>query len=157
MKRPWIWTALSVVLLLPFAVNLLGWNIYFYTNVGKSNMVLAAAQGLSHNAIADHFEEVDLDILPGFLDAYKAQYHREVLEVGPFRLFVERVEGFPHGLGAGVFTDPAYMGFEFPWLVLPLVTGAIATWRWTRLLAHREAERAREAATKAAESVGHSA
>lgn len=67
MVRHWRTRLLIGLLLTPYIVNLLGWNVYLYLNLGEKDLILAAAQGLSHTAWADHS---DFDASP--LDAWVA-------------------------------------------------------------------------------------
>ncbi len=117
-----LFVALAVLAMAPYTVNWLGWNVYLYTNVGDDDLIFAAAQGKSHQAIAEHFE-LDADWLryaPGDFRSHT------ILHTGPFHLFAEPIVGVPHGLALGTFEDPGYRGFEFPWLLWPLMFGVMA-------------------------------
>ena len=116
--RHFILIALTVVILIPFIINVLGWNLYTYINYGEKDLILASAQGTSHNAWAEHYvEELDAIPLPenltktilnvGFLNVYLEQ---RVEPMNPFRF--NSIEG-------DEFFD--YQGIEFPWLLYLLI------------------------------------
>lgn len=128
MKRRIAAIALTSVILIPFLINLAGWNIYFYTNFGSKDLVLASAIGVSHTAWAEH---VDMDDSYG-MDSHDMplleDYTTTILDLGPFNLFLERREG-PMApftfrwIAPDEYLD--YRGLEFPWLLLLLAPIAI--------------------------------
>ena len=111
--------ALTIAILLPFLVNLLGWNIYAYLNFGEKDLILASALGVSHNAWAEHFEE---DVAFGI--AMPDDLTTTIIDIGFFNLFLERrgdlMTPFTfRWIQPDEYSD--YRGFEFPWLLLLLI------------------------------------
>ncbi|MCB1100648.1 MAG: hypothetical protein KDN22_34115, partial [Verrucomicrobiae bacterium] len=123
MKRRIAIITFAFAILLPFLINLLGWNIYAYLNFGEKDLILASALGVSHNAWADHYME-DVAFGMELPDDFKTT----ILDAGFLDLFLER-----RGDSMTPFTfrviEPDeysdYRGFEFPWLLLFLIPLAI--------------------------------
>lgn len=119
MKRRIAIIASTYAILLPFAVNQLGWNIYTYLNFGEKDLILASALGVSHNAWAKHYEE-DIAFEVGFPDDFTTT----IFDIGFLSLILER-RGDPmtpvtfRRIQPDEYSD--YRGFEFPWLLLLLV------------------------------------
>ncbi len=107
---------LAVVILIPFLVNLAGWNLYVYWNFGKKDLIVAAALGMSHNAWAEHLDdEIELGM------ALPDDFQISILEVGPLEIFAERrvspMTPFTfRWIPPDEYSD--YRGFAFPWLLL---------------------------------------
>ena len=113
---------LSVVtVVVPFVINLMGSNIYVYVNFGDKDLVLGAANGISHNAISEHIEKT------GFWAEYEGitdDLTKTILEFGPISVFTEPNGGFMSPFTFNwIEPDPDfyYAGFEFPWLLLLLI------------------------------------
>ena len=112
---------LSVIaVLIPFGINLMGHNIYLYITFGEKDLVLAAANGVSHNAISEHLEEPEYSYDLGLNE----DFTKTLFEVGPFQVFTEPNGGFMSPFTFNwIEPDPTfyYAGFEFPWLLLLLI------------------------------------
>lgn len=124
-SRPWVLMIFAALLVVPFGVNVAGWNVYLYTHVGGSDLILGASEGTCHAAIADHFEGPSL---VDYVDIGDLQ--RDLIEAGPFHLFAERAYGQSWGPHLGLIMDDGYKGLDFPWLILPIAMGVAAAWRW---------------------------
>jgi len=121
MRRPWFLIALTVVSLVPFIVNAFGHGIFLYLNFGSRDAIFAASQGVSHNAIAEHFP-VD--------PAFKS-YNTTLIHAGPLHLFTEQPDEFrPYRFDVMTSTD--YFGVEVPSLLITVILGMLAAWRWRR-------------------------
>ena len=113
---------------IPFVTNLLGRNIYVYINLGSHDLVFAAANCVSHNAISEHIEMDDVS-LGGMISI--EEYVSTIVEVGPLHIFAE-----PNGGELSPFTfrwiEPDkytdYHGIEFPWLLLLLIPLGLIAW-----------------------------
>lgn len=119
MKRRIAIIALTFAILLPFLVNLLGWNIYAYLNFGEKDLILASSLGVSHNAWAEHYEQ-DVAFGIEMLDDFTTT----IIDIGFLNLFLERrgdqMTPFTfRWIQPDEYSD--YRGFEFPWLLLLLV------------------------------------
>jgi hypothetical protein len=117
--------ALSVtiggILLLPFLVNLAGWDLYGYVYFWKKDLVVACAQGVSHNALTEHLPPLEKGSF-----GYDLIAERRVtsLRLGPFELFVEKRIDPMQSLRFHIVNhgeDHEYNGLEFPWLLIPLI------------------------------------
>ena len=123
MKRRILNTILTIVIVLPFLINLFGWNIYTYLNFGDRDLILASALGVSHNAWAEHYEsDVVLDI--GLPD----DFTKTVVDLVFINIFLERrgdqMTPFTfRWFIADEYSD--YRGFEFPWLLFLFIPAVI--------------------------------
>jgi len=71
-----------------FVVNLLGWNLYLCIDLGSHTCAIAAACGVSYNAIEPSYDAVLTVDDQAFLD----QIVTTLVEFGPFHLFAEQRE-----------------------------------------------------------------
>ncbi|NNE91893.1 MAG: hypothetical protein HKN23_09625 [Verrucomicrobiales bacterium] len=124
MKRNLTILLLTIAILIPFGINLAGWNLYTYISFGERDLILATAEGLSHNAWAERME-VQTDF--GF--ELPEEFTKTILEHGPIEVFLER-RGGAMTLFAfhWIEQDPNwdYVGLAFPWLLLLFLPVAIA-------------------------------
>eukprot|EP00752_Nemacystus_decipiens_P017135 g15350.t1 len=111
---------------MPFALNLRGTSLFLYINLGSKDLVFGASEGVSHNALADAFEDEDTlaaEIIEPYLDACGFEYHAYTL--GPLTLHTENGSGFrPYRFSLS--PDPDYAALEFPWLLIPGLLFALA-------------------------------
>lgn len=119
MKKIIFIVTLSIFIICPFIINLIGWNIYLFIQIGEKDLIVATANGLSHNAWAKHIsktpdEPVDNTVTISI--PYKVLIH-----VGPIHLYSEkRLDAMdPYSFK---LVSPSelqdYQGIEFPWLLL---------------------------------------
>lgn len=99
-----------------FLINLVGWNLYLYFNIGEKDLILASSLGVSHNAWAEHYEG-DIAFGMKLVDEVK----RDIIDVGPLNIFAEKrldqMQPFTfRWIEPSEFSD--YRGIEFPWLLL---------------------------------------
>jgi hypothetical protein len=119
MRRPWILISLTAITLVPFVINAIGQAVFLYITIGSRDCIFAASQGVSHNAVAEH--------LPA--NPVYDSFSTTLIHVGPIHVFTERPGEFrPYRFG--VMTSPDYLGFEFPWLLIPTFFCLLALWRW---------------------------
>ena len=111
---------LTFLILLPLLVNFFGWNIYAYFNFGEKDLIFASAQGVSHNACAEHMK-LDPDFA---MDPTMEDLTKTIVDVGFIDVFLERrFEPMTPFTFRWIEPDKYldYRGFEFPWLLLLLV------------------------------------
>lgn len=101
--------------MIPFLINVLGWNLFLYINFGSSDLVIAASQGVSHNAWAEHAD------WGGSVDPS--------LNFGPIYMFAEQSIDPMRPFGFKVSNDADYRSFEFPWLALCVVFFGLGLYR----------------------------
>lgn len=127
MRRKIYIPAIALLLASPIAINLFGWNLYWYTDFGEKDLILASSVGVAHFAWAESIgdpktkEEKDLDI--DYL--YIPDTLKTLIEVGPVHVFAEQRLDPMRFLGFGITNDDSpfyYKAFEFPWIVFPLLT-----------------------------------
>jgi len=127
--------ALAGLLIIPYLINLFGWNLYTYTHIGEDDLIIGISQGLSHNAISEHLIDGDsaTALFPAMEELQKEleEMTREFISTDRFKLFAEKrmdpmqfkalniIESDEH-------TD--YAGFEFSWIlvsVIPLLASSL--------------------------------
>jgi len=120
MKRIIVVSILSIVILIPFLINILGWNLYTYINLGDKDLVLAAAQGLSHNALSEQYAR-DVLITEFYLPN---DYIITVIDLGFIDIFLERSSGEMTLFSFNIIRQDQYSDYsavEFPWLLFLLI------------------------------------
>ena len=127
---------LACISLAPFAVNAAGTHVYFYITLGPKQIVIAAAEGVSHNALADKLDD-DWDQLDPAAAQIIAELEAEMAirssqyTLDPFMLYTESTDGFrPYRFH--VMTQRDYLGLEFPWLLIPAGLFTLGAWRFRR-------------------------
>ncbi|MEO0964039.1 MAG: hypothetical protein AAFY08_02875 [Planctomycetota bacterium] len=130
-RRPWVLLACTILLLVAYLVNVAGWSVFFYINVGPKDWVVAASGGLFHTAIADHFDYANLKAELGPLVGMLDDVPTYAIDLPPFLFYSEYLgSGIPINFWFQLITNPDYFGLEFPWPVLLLTVALITWWRW---------------------------
>lgn len=108
---------------MPFGFNLVGKSLYLYIDFGTKELVLGSSIGVSHHAWADSFEPTDTPY------DYYEEYMGTTYSLGPIDLLIESNDGFkPYRFG--LFSESDYLGFEFPWLLIPATFAGLGVWRF---------------------------
>tara|TARA_A100001037_G_C14644289_1_gene411608 strand:- start:6 stop:443 length:438 start_codon:yes stop_codon:yes gene_type:complete len=115
--------ALMMLSVVPFCINALDWQIYFYIHTKTTDWIIAPAQGTCHLAKASPVEEI-----------HGTNTDAKSYRVGPLEIILENSSQMtPFSLGYSTPSeDSDYAFIEFPWLIFPALIfagGAIATWR----------------------------
>ncbi|MEM6257035.1 MAG: hypothetical protein AAGI37_01820 [Planctomycetota bacterium] len=124
---------MAVITCVPFLINATGTSIFIYLTIGNKDLVVAASEGVSHNAVADHFEFDEYDaLLDPYLEAEPSlALQGKEYRLGPLRTWIEPNGSFrPHRFS--ITPDAEYFAFEFPWLLIPSVFAVLAFWRVRR-------------------------
>ncbi len=111
---------LGIAMLVPFMINMMGWSIFAYLNLGDRDLVLGASLGTCYLANAEHLGN---DIAYGY--GVPNDYLITILDSGPLDLFLEKRIGDSMTPFSFRLTEPdQYIdirAIEFPWLLLLFV------------------------------------
>ena len=146
MKRRIAISLLFAAIIIPFAVNAIGWNFFIYINFGKKDLILAASRGVSHNAWAEHLE-AEPDFGSEFTTDFEDQFTTTIIDTGFLNVFLERRGDPMTPLMFRRFEPDEYMdyrGFEFPWLLWLLLPSVILVISSSRTKRNAENERGTE-------------
>ncbi len=131
-KRNILAIILSVLILLPFLFNILGWNLYAYIKLGEKDLILGAVNGLSHNGIAksDEYFRFENEPFPAYhlWDPFSPDRKQDLIQSDSFQLcYVDRDGSMTPAAFRSLKSQPVftYPGFEFPWLALGIIPALI--------------------------------
>ncbi|MBK1859023.1 hypothetical protein JIN80_12215 [Cerasicoccus arenae] len=117
-RRHTVGILLTIMVIVPFLVNLTGWNMFVYLQVGDRDLIAASSRGSAHFAVSEHIED---SLLFGMVE--ELEWHKILFEAGPIEIFAEK-PGEPlqmltfRVISQSEFSD--YSGIEFPWLLFLL-------------------------------------
>lgn len=108
----------AVALLIPFVVNLAGWNLYFYLHLKGRDLILCAANGTSHNALSPPLREMTKGTV-----LMNGPREITIVDLGPSEIFaLERTDSMtPLYFDMNWGSKFQYYAIEFPWLLLLLL------------------------------------
>lgn len=107
------------MLLIPFGFNLAGKSLYLYVDFGSKDLILGSSIGVSHNALAASYDGSES------LGSYGYDYGGDIYSLGPVEFLIEPGAALQL-FRFDVMTEADYLGFEFPWLILPGLLFALA-------------------------------
>jgi len=119
---------LSAFLCIPPFINLTGWNLYTYINIGERDLILASAVGSSHLAWAERYDDPAAFIL---LEIEYEDLKRDLLKAGPIHIYAEqRSTHFQFFTFNWIKPSDGfyYAGIEFPWLLFLLMPAGVWIW-----------------------------
>ena len=113
-----IYITLSVILIIPFLLNVIGKNTYLHINIGKKDIILASAIGVFHYGYADKMDFSDLSMTQ--FEESIGYTNSHIIKGETINLFTERSDTIQPFTFRIIEADSYsnYSGFEFPWLLL---------------------------------------
>lgn len=127
---------LGVVSISFFALNFKGVSVYLHIDLGSKNLIVGAAEGVSHNAFADAMDPYDA-VAKDILEPYFEGLEYNEYALGPFMLFTETCSSFrPYRFSLS--PDPEYVALEFPWLLIPGLLFGMAFWMHFKIRGDRQ-------------------
>lgn len=121
---------ISVIILIPFSINVAGWNLYAHCFLGANTVIISSKDGLSHTSCRtwDTVYQDDASSTEAIDDTGVLYYDYELIDIGPINIYSNTRENSMTPFIVRLIKPTSssdFRGFEFPWLLFLLIPSSI--------------------------------